>query len=228
MRKLLIGLATVILTITNVHASTGGIQLSASRIVFNEGMKAVNYGVTNEYAIPALASATVTDFDGKPTSDFAVSPSLFQIQPQTTSQGQVVQLKPLVGDKEIVYWLNVKTILSDKQTDNEKTSGGALQFAIGQRIKLFYRPKSVTENCRAAAETLKWEKTATGLKAVNTSKVSVSLVDVKAGKETKRIADTLLPLSEKEWKVNLETYNNATFKYVDEYGNIIELPLLVK
>ena len=209
----------------NVYATTGGIQLSTSRIVFNEGIKAIKYGVTNEYNIPALTSATITNFDGEPTSDLAVSPSLFQIQPQTTSQGQIVQLKPLGSDREIVYWLNVKTILSDNKP---KEKGGALQFALGQRIKLFYRPKGITENCRAAAEGLLWEKTKKGLKVVNNSKVSVSIVDVKSGGETRRLSETLLPLSSKEWNIDFKSYENMRFQYIDEYGNFLEQRIAFK
>lgn len=224
MSKLIVSILTFF-SVANVYAMSGGIQLSTSRIVFNEGSKAIIYGVTNEYNVPALASATITNFDGQPTSDFAVSPSLFQIQPQTTSQGQVVQLKPLVSDREIVYWLNVKTILSDEKM--KENSGGTLQFAIGQRIKLFYRPKGITENCRAAAEGLVWKQTENGLKVINKSKVSVSIIQVQSGNKTYRIADTILPLSEKNWGVGI-LGGNSTFKYVDEYGNIVDYKLIIK
>lgn len=227
MQKFLTFLTTVF-TLGTVQAGNTieGIQLSDSRIVFNQGVKSVNYGLTNEYEQPVLASAVVTDFNGKPSSDFAVSPSLYQVQPKTTFQGQIVQINPINSDKENVYWLNIKTVLSDK--DREDGASGTLHFAIAQRIKLFYRPKSVTENCRYAAEHLKWLKTEDGLKAINDSKVSVSIVNVEVGDKSQRISDTLLPKSEKTWKLDIDSGRNIKFKYVDEYGNIVELPLLVK
>lgn len=222
MRSFFIGLFIGI-SMLEACASTGGIQLNTSRIVYKEGDKAISYAVTNRYDNPSLASAVVTNFDTTPTADFSVSPSLYQIQPKSTVQGKVIQLQPINADTEKVYWLNVKTIIANDSSTNENS--GTLQFAIAQRIKLFYRPKTIKENCRSAAEGLSWVKTKTGLKAINNSRVSVSLVHVKLGGHVFRISDTVLPKTEKEWEVNIDNYLNATFQYVDEYGNFIDHPI---
>lgn len=219
----LLGLFSLVTTC--VQASTGGFQLDRSRVLFEDGKKSVNYGITNHYAQPALASAMVTNFDGSPTSAFAVSPSLFQIRPQTTSQGQIVLLENLPQDRETVFWLNVKTILAKENKNKEQSS---VELAIAQRIKLFYRPKGLDEKCSGAVENLIWEKTKTGLKANNPSKVSVSIVNVKKGDDVQRIGDTLMPLSEKEWKVEGKDWQTFVLTYVDEYGNVIEQPVSLK
>ena len=224
--QLLAGFA-VLLTMSIANAQDGGIQLSTSRLVIDEGNKAISYGVTNHYSLPVLASAVVTTYEGKPTSAFTASPSLYQIQPKTTAQGKVIQLENIPLDKESVFWLNVKTIVANSNEKN-RSEGGSLGFAIAQRIKVFYRPKGLNENCHSSADNLIWKKTKNGIKAINNSKISVSIVEIKSGKEMKNISDTLLPGNEKEWKVMFKTAEKLEFKYIDEYGNYIDKEIIFK
>ena len=211
------------LSMAMVHASSGGFQLDRSRIVFQDGKTSVSYGVTNHYDSPALASAVVTNFDGTPTSSFAVSPSIYQIPANTTSRGQIVLLEQLPQDRETVFWLNVKTILANKNAEEN-----SIEFALAQRIKLFYRPKGLDEKCSGAAEKLRWEKSSNGVKVVNPSKVSMSIVNLKSGATSYPINDVVMPLSEKSWKVDPKDWNNVSFAYIDELGNYIELPINAK
>lgn len=204
-----------------------GIQLDTSRIIFEKGEKAVKYGVSNHYSVPALASAIVTTYDGKPTNAFAVSPSLFQIQPGATSQGQIIQLEELPQDKETVFWLKVKTVIADDKNKKDETEKNALEFAIAQNIKLFYRPKSVKDTCKYAANNLIFERGYKGVTVINNSKVSVSLVSVKEGDKEYKVGETIMPESRANLDILLSG-SNFIINYVDEYGNFIDLPVEIK
>lgn len=79
-----------------------------------------------------------------------------------------------------------------------------------------------------AAEKLLWTRTKDGIKAVNSSQVSLTLAEISAGNLKKELSDVLLPMSEIEWKYKLSNANEMTFTYVDEYGNFVKQPLKIK
>lgn len=219
-KALVAGVLSLLLTAS--QASSGGFQLDRSRVLFEEGKTSVSFGVSNHYDAPALAKASVMNVDGTPSTAFASSPSIFQIPPKSTSQAQVVLLEQLPQDRESVFWLRVTTILAN---GNKAEQDNTIEFALAQRIKLFYRPKGLDEKCSGAAEQIRWEPTKTGIKAVNPSKVSMSLVNLKSSAKTFPIKDIVLPLSEKEWKLDVKPRDIVSFSYIDELGNHVEVPL---
>ena len=226
--KLLVGLLTFLAATCSF--ANGGVQLDRSRVLIDNGSKSVAYAVTNHYESPVVASAVITNFDGTPSHAFAVSPSLYQIKANSTSQGQIVQLEQLPQDRESVFWLNVKTVLGqadgnqdEKIIDNVNT--GNFGISLAQRIKVFYRPKDLNENCSTAVSKLSWKKSKEGIVVSNPSKVSVSVVKINSKAKEFNISDTLMPLSEKTLNVKIDKVDNITFTYVDEYGNFIEAPL---
>ena len=218
-----IGLALSTLLVSTAIAA-GGVQLDRTRVHMKDGATKTAYALINNSDGPVLASGTITNLDGSPTTAMTVSPSIYQVKSKGTHQGSILLLEPLPQDRESVFWLNVKTITP------EKTDGSAsnMQFAIGQRIKVFYRPKDVKQDTRIAAEKLLWTRTKDGIKAVNSSQVSLTLAEISAGNLKKELSDVLLPMSEIEWKYKLSNANEMTFTYVDEYGNFVKQPLKIK
>lgn len=198
----------------------GGVQLSKTRILFKDGETQASYGLTNHAETPILASAVISNFDGSPSVAFAVSPSLYQVQPKKTHQGQIVLVSPLPKDKESVFWLTVKTVSPESQEQNNTST---MQIALAQSIKVFYRPKGLGATCKTSLKDLNWQMTKDGIKASNASKVSFSIVNVKdANNKIYKVADTIMPLSDKEWKVDHKGVSINSFTYVDEYGNYLE------
>lgn len=208
----------------SASANTVGVQLDRTRVFMSNGESRAKYAVSNHTETPVLASATVTNADGTATSKLTVSPALYQIRANTTHQGSIILLEPLAQDTESVFWLNVKTVAPE--SDASKT-GSSLQFAIGQRIKIFYRPKGIKEDCKIVADKLKWTKTKDGLKVENDTPLSMSLVEVTVGTKKFRLEDLLLPKSSKDWQLAIPTNHKMSFTYVDEYGNYVEHPLVI-
>lgn len=206
--------------------AAGGVQLDRSRVMIKDGKSNSSYAVENHYDAPLLVSAVVTNFDGTPATAFAVSPALYQIKPKSTFQSQVVQLESLPQDRESVYWLNVRTVLASDTKEEEKKN--TIELAIAQRIKVFYRPKGINENCASAVEKLEWTKTSKGVMVKNPSPVAISLVKVISGDKVSSISDTLMPFEQKEWKVFIKGNVENKFTFVDEYGNFIDKPVKFK
>lgn len=217
--KLKIFGALIAMLISTVSLAEG-VQLSRTRILFNDGATKGSYGLTNHSDHPILASVVISDFNGRPSASFAVSPSLYQVQPKKTHQGQIVLLNSLPHDKESVFWLTVKTV-SPEPESKAKTS--TMEIALAQSIKVFYRPKGLNETCKTGLRHLTWETTKNGIKANNAAKVSFSIVNVKdINNKVYKIGDTVLPKTTKEWSVDHKGLKIASFTYVDEYGNYIE------
>lgn len=197
-----------------------GVQLSRTRILFNDGVTKVSYGLTNHSEKPILASAIISNFDGSSSNSFAVSPSLYQVKPKKTHQGQIILLNPLPKDKESVFWLTVKTVSPKIEAQGQSSN---MEIALAQNIKVFYRPKGLNETCKTGLNHISWEMTKGGIKANNAAKVSFSIVNVKdINNKIYKIGDTVLPKTTKEWSVDHKGLKIASFTYVDEYGNYIE------
>lgn len=203
-------------------ATDGGVQLDRTRLVVDEGKTSVGFGLRNHYERSILASAHVTNFDGTPTTAFAVSPGIFQVKPKGTTKGQVILTEALPQDRETVFWLNVRTVLSkDKQQVIEEDESSTLTIAMAQRIKVFYRPKAVSEKCEDAAKSLTFKTMGNELIVENPSTVSVSVTEIVTGEHNQRIADTVMPKSKKTWRLEIPLNKDSTFTYIDEYGNFI-------
>lgn len=206
---------------TSVMAS-GGVQLDRTRVLMFDGKTKANYGVINNNKTPVLASSTITEIDGKPATKLAVSPSIFQIKPGKSHHGSIVLLESLPQDRETAFWLVVKTVGVSTGKNSEQST---LQMAIGQRIKVFYRPKGINEDTVIAADKLKWSLTNKGVKVENASKLVMSIADIKLGDKVFEVSDMVLPMSSKEWAINLPKNGSLTFSYMDEYGNQVRHPL---
>lgn len=215
-------IAVFMVLMTGSSLASSGVQLDRTRVLMTDGKTRTNYALSNHTETPILASATITNVDGTPTSKLTVNPALYQVRSKSTHQGSIMLLEPLPQDKESVFWLNVKTVAPES---GSKESSSSLQFAIGQRIKVFYRPKGIKDDCKIAADNLKWTKTTKGLKVKNDSAVSVSIVEVTVGNKKHRIEDILLAKSSQNWNLPTEATSPMSFTYVDEYGNYVEHPL---
>ena len=206
---------------TSVLAN-GGVQLDRTRVLMLDGKTKANYGVINNHKTPVLASSIITDIDGKASTKLTVSPPIFQIKPGKSHQGAIMVLESLPQDRETAFWLVVKTVGVSTGKNSEQST---LQMAIGQRIKVFYRPKGINEDTVIAADKLKWSLTNKGVKVENASKLVMSIADIKLGDKVFEVSDMVLPMSSKEWAINLPKNGSLTFSYMDEYGNQVRHPL---
>ena len=208
--------------------ASGGVQLDRTRILIEDGKTSASYGLQNHYDVPVLASSEITNFDGTPSSALAVTPALFQVKPNKTTKGKVTLLQKLPSDRESVFWLNVKTILPSSKEEDSKSKDAALEIAIAQRIKVFYRPKGLEGNSILAARSLSFSRDGNLLKVKNPSNMSVSLVAVQGEKGLQKIGDVVMPFETKNFKLESSITNVNKFTFVDEYGNFITEDLTKK
>ncbi len=197
-----------------------GVGIDRSRIVISNGEQTASYGVRNNLHVPLLASAWVTDLDGKVTSAFVVNPSVFQLQSGRTGKAQIRLIEKLPDDRESIFWLTVNTISQGQAEKNQ------IKVALGQKIKVFYRPKGLKGNTKYAANNLKWSYSQGKLTATNPTALSVTISDFFYGDKEAGFTGMVLPFSDYSWNIT-DIQKIDSFSIIDEYGGEVKFPLSI-
>lgn len=161
-----------------------GIQIEGTRVVYPGGDREVTVKLANNGDGPRLIQAWVDAGNPEETAETAKSP--FTVTPPVArieaGKGQVLRVfhtgEPLPQDRESVFWLNVLEIPPKPTLDPSNDSGNFVQFAVRNRIKLFFRPKGLMGGPMTAAEHLRWRPAKKdgkpALECINSSAFSVS------------------------------------------------------
>ena len=205
-----------------------GIQLGQTRVVIKPGEHTSYFNVISHDDRPFVISAFVLDQNEKRSRAFAVEPGVFQLPGRQKVSVRVLQLESLPTDKESLFWLQVNSVVA--RSESTKQESNALNLALGQRIKLFYRPKGLEGDARYAAENLQWHWKDGYLTAMNPTKFWVSMSYITINGKKHNISDMVQPSGDFKFKTpKLTGVENDGFAFVDEYGGEVKLPFnLVK
>lgn len=170
------------------HAADGGISLDTTRVIYPAGSKSVTLRVRNSdanssYLVQPSVSESL-DENVRQSPEFVISPSIFRLKKNGEGVIKIMAVAPehLKKDRESLYWVNVKAIPSSHKVDfnsGNDVSGG-VKIAVGNTIKLLYRPEGLTGSPRAGAEKLRFSKDSTGKLTVrNDSPYYISIGSLK-------------------------------------------------
>ncbi|EIC85710.1 fimbria/pilus periplasmic chaperone [Serratia sp. M24T3] len=161
----------------------GGLSIQGTRIVYPQGSKQVSISMTNSSTTESfLVQSRVEDAAGNKTQDFIVTPPLYLSGPKNENVVRIMHVgKELPGDRESLYYFIEKAIPSlDK---SKVTSGSVLMLATANRIKLFVRPKGLTQDVNTAPQSLHFYKTGNTLHISNPSPYYLTMTEIKYGNE---------------------------------------------
>lgn len=134
--------------------ASAGITLDATRVVFSAPAKETSVVVRNQGANDIMVQSWVEPDGNGPNTEvpFAITPPLVRLAGQKQQVLRILyQGQGLPTDKESVFWLAVQEIPQKAKGEN------ALQIAIRQRVKLFYRPAGLPDTAANAAKNLQWK-----------------------------------------------------------------------
>lgn len=136
-------ISTLLLSALAAQQAQAAVALDRTRVVFNGGEKSTSLSISNENKqLPYLAQGWVEDAQGnKITTPLTVLPPLQRLEPGAKSQIKVQALPAanlLAQDRETLFYFNLREI--PPKSDKPNT----LQLALQTRIKLFYRPKALS------------------------------------------------------------------------------------
>lgn len=208
------------------QSANAAIGLDRTRVVFDGGKDAASVNITNNNTqLPYLAQGWIEDEQGKKiTTPLIVLPPVQRLEAGKQSQVKVQALpaaKLLPQDRETVYYFNLREI--PPRSDKANT----LQIALQTRIKLFYRPASITPSQQEFSNP--WQEKITLIRdgdrytVHNPTPYYVTLVDARSIKDGKTVKDfsplmvppkSALPLGPSATALGTTPY----LTYVNDYG----------
>lgn len=225
------GVAAACLLATPMLAHAG-FGIDATRLIYPQGADSINVSVRNTETTTAyLVKATV----GLSTSDaksapFDVTPPLMRLQPGGTNQLRVMtrSVAHLPADRESLFYFHTSAIpasqsqSADTQTEHSK---GAIQFGVGNIIKMFYRPNGLPGSSVDAQRGLTFSRATHGLQVKNPSPYYVSLAGISVGGKAisldKAADKTLAPFSTHVISTS-GTQGEVKWKTISDEGGINE------
>ncbi|WP_313276712.1 type 1 fimbria chaperone FimC [Kosakonia cowanii] len=212
------GIAAIFIISSAVNAE-GGISLGATRVIYPAEAKQTSLAVNNsDKKSRFLINSWVENEQGQRVKTFAVTPPLFVSEPNSENTLRIIYVgPPLPGDRESLFWLNVKAIPS---VDKESMAGkNVLHLAILSRIKLFVRPSTLVDPASDAPAALSFAREGNALKITNNSPYYLSLVNVHINQ---RKLNNVMVAPKKSTQVVLpsDAPGDLTFQTVNDYGAV--------
>ncbi|EML0566228.1 hypothetical protein SR70_06570 [Klebsiella aerogenes] len=198
------------------HAS---VVVDGTRLIFENGKNERALHVNNPGKSPELVQSWIEDESGKEkNSSFIITPPLFRLNPGLSNVLRVTKIiDNLPNDKESLFWINIKSI-PQAQKDNDKNQ---LQIAIKTRIKLIYRPQSVTGAPTDIADKLIWRCHGSIFNVFNPTPFYINFYEIKNdGVELKDVTyvspyKSLNIISSRECKKT-----TITWKVLNDFGGV--------
>lgn len=207
--------------------SQASVVMTSTRVIFPSGLNEKMIQFTNSDPQPYIMQLQLTTADNQPTSQvpFILLPPVFRIEPYS---GQTIKLisngaGTLPQNRESVFYLNFTQLPSIKA---ELQGKNHLMIAITSRVKIFYRPDSLSGNPVDAYKELRFALLPGTLEVTNPTGfyINISAAQIMVyGKAIRVSGPTMLaPLSTEEWhpERKITSLNGASVRLamVNDYG----------
>ncbi|WP_243465197.1 fimbrial biogenesis chaperone [Photorhabdus temperata] len=207
----------------------GGFGINATRVIFLQDKAEAIISVRNTTTnIPYLVMAKVsTTVDGKGKTPFYVSPPLFRLDPQGTNTLRILgDTSQLPTDRESVFYFNASAIPGSNAPGRRFESAqvsGRLVYAIGNTIKLFYRPTGLVGTPEQAYKALRFTHAAGGIQVSNNSPYHISFTQIKVDGVPVKFSDShpqmLAPFSTHVYPAqNNQNKKKVEWAVIDDLG----------
>lgn len=145
---------------TSLTASAN-VVIIGTRIIYPSDAKSINIQLQNSGTSPSLVQAWVDEGDpnvapNKTKAPFVITPPMVRVDGKA---GQILRLmftgKSLPQDRESVFYFNLLDVPPKPKADDVKGKN-YLQFAVRNRLKLFYRPTAIKMPISEAYKKVEW------------------------------------------------------------------------
>lgn len=157
-------------------STQAGVVIGGTRFVYPEKEPSISVGVKNTSAQVFLVQSKTTASEGK--NAFITTPPIFSVAPGHANKIRIVRTSDnLPTDRESLFYLTISAIPEGKPV------GNSLQIAVKSRMKLFYRPASLTKDAGRAYQQLQWITTEKGLQVKNPGPYYVTISQLKLNQQ---------------------------------------------
>ena len=169
--------------------TTAAVVVNGTRVVYPADKREVTISLHNTGETPSLVQAWLDAGDphskpGESKVPFVLTPPLFRLDPTKVQSLRLVYTHdPLPADRESLFWLNVLDVPPRAAANTELPN--QLDLAFKHRMKVFFRPASLTSSAADAPARLTWkalwsEGKLVAIQASNPTAYHVSLTQVSA------------------------------------------------
>ncbi|MCK3841655.1 molecular chaperone [Pseudomonas sp. W15Feb34] len=164
------------------------LKIEGTRLIYFGHDKAASIGVVNQAQRKVLVQTWITGEDEAASANvpFAVTEPLVQLAAGEHHQLRILYAgEGLPTDRESLFWLNIMEVPLKSEDPN------SMQFAIRQRLKLFYRPPTLQGGSAEAVQQLVWRSDdGRTLTVSNPSAFHLSLINLQT--DSQALSDYLL------------------------------------
>lgn len=195
-----------------------GVIVGGTRIIYNGENKETSISVKNpdksSYLIQSWSDAGETSTDKSP---FMITPPLFRLGAGQENTLRIIRTgSNLAEDRESLYWMNIKSIPATEKQDHANT----LQIAVKTRIKLIYRPQSLTQQPEDLTGKLSWQRSGSRLTVTNPSAYYMNFSTLKVGTSTVRDATYVAPMSDASFTIPDGASGDVSWTLINDFGSI--------
>lgn len=181
-RKLLGAMLLLMGVVTDAQAF---LKIEGTRLIYSGVHREASIGVVNQSQQSTLVQSWITyPYDNdQGDAPFAIAQPLVRLGSQERHLVRVFYAgQGLPEDRESMVWLNILEV--PRKPDQED----GVQFAIRQRLKLFYRPPGLHGSSSESVQQLKWEiNQRAQIEVSNPGAFHVSLVNLEVGLNNRNI-----------------------------------------
>jgi P pilus assembly chaperone PapD len=220
-------IALSILILSLAQTAYAGVVIGGTRVIYPGDKNEVSLSVRNadsnvDYLIQSWVDNEDENNIVKPP--FTITPPLFRLNGDEENLLRIVNT-PEKGDhkppqdRETLYWVSVKSISGSAEGKKENQ----LKLSVRNRIKLIYRPKSLSKSDAAKAyKSLKFTRHKNSWVVENPTPYYVSFKSLKiGGKELAKEVAMVAPFKEKS--INVPGQGPIEWQAINDYGGYSEM-----
>lgn len=168
------------------HEAMAAFVIDRSRYIYEEGRKNISFSVTNQSDKTYGGQVWIDNAGAGDGVYMIMNPSFFKLG---SKEKQVIRISrvdtPLPEDRESLFWINTQEIPPKPEaTDN---SGNVVAVAVNTRIKLIWRPSSLTAGRKNAEKNLSYRQQDGQTWLTNKTPYYFAIVDIKDNGKSVRL-----------------------------------------
>ncbi|HCT9739270.1 TPA: molecular chaperone [Morganella morganii] len=198
--------------------ATSGVEIGGTRLIYNGGSNQAAISINNPDNKPYLIQSWISESENGDDSDsvFTTTPPLFKLNPHSQNSVRAMLTgHSLPGDRESVYWLNIKAIPSSSPDAKNE-----LLIAVKSKMKLLYRPVGLKGDPTSAYQQLTFSLDGEKLNIHNPSPYSVSLYDIKVNGKQLDNPPMILPFKTVSLFQSVVTGSEISWRAVNDFGGV--------
>jgi len=207
-------LATTLLF--SMATAQAGVIIGGTRVIYDGSKKETSISVKNpdkySYLIQSWAEKESNNAEKVP---FIITPPLFRLGAAEENKLRIIRAGGnLPEDRESMFWMNIKSIPATENQPDTNT----LQIAIKTRIKLIYRPQTLTAQPESVADKLTWQRSGNQLTVTNPTPYYMNFSAIKVGNSTVKDATYVAPMSSAHFSLPAGATGNVSWIIISDFG----------